>query len=111
MDLIGPFLLVPLPPAGSKERARAVFTLDVLKLNDRELLRAAREEAYGSYRARLNEYADRKEDGQPAERLQCLTDSLRRMGHPTVWQEIQRQHDKIEELNALFSRVPEAEMW
>ena len=31
--------------------------------------------------------------------------------HPTVWREMQRRHDVIEELRALFHDVPEALDW
>lgn len=63
LDLIDTFFFLPRQLDGKANR-RARFTIDVLKLNDRDLLPKARREAYGSYRARLVEYLDARRNGR-----------------------------------------------
>ncbi len=60
LDLIDTFYFVPLFPEGTIEYLRAKFTIETLRLNDRDLLAEAREEAFCSYRARLIEYVKKK---------------------------------------------------
>lgn len=90
---------------------RAERAIGVLELNDRDFLVEARREAFGSYRARLHEHADRQEAGATGPQLARLRNSLLRMGHPTVWAEMKRQHARIALLRTLFERVPDALTW
>jgi hypothetical protein len=94
-----------------RDRQRAEYTLEVLRLNDRDYLLAARAEAFDSYRARLTEYVHEKKLGSPQTRLDIRIKALTKMQHPTVWQEMQRQYDWIPELKVLFDRAPEALAW
>ena len=111
LDLRDSFFFVSRADPGTTRDIRARYTMDVLRLNHRGYLVAARREAYDSYRARLCEYVDRRDAGEPASSLEHLITSLRRMGHPTVWAEMKRQHTSIPELRDLFTKAPEALTW
>jgi len=112
LDIAGDtFFFVPTGAAGTIEFARAVFTIGLLRLNNRDYLPIARREAYESYRARLREYAEERESGAGEAVLRRRVAALLRMQHPTVWQEMKRQRALVPELNRLFGRVPEAMNW
>lgn len=111
LDLIDTFYFLPTGQAGSKDYERADYTIRVLRLNSRDLLPAARREAYKSYRARLFEYIRMQERDAPEAKRNYLIDALRRMGHPTVWQQMKRQRHLVEELRVLFEQAPEALGW
>ena len=89
---------------------RADYSIEVLKLN-RDILLAARREAYGSYRARLFEYRGIRDNGASEAELGNLRDAIMTMAHPTVWREMQRQQSVIDDLQPLFLDVPEALSW
>lgn len=108
LDLIGTFLYVPAATTGTAEYQRASYTIQLLGLNERAPLPAARREAFGSYRARLKEYIAERDKGSSTVHL---TEALQRMGHPTVWHEMKRQHKLIPELKGLFTQAPEALHW
>lgn len=108
LDLQGTFLFVPVADAGTVEYTRASYTIQILRLNERSPLPAARREAYESYRARLKEYIVERDKGAP---ITNLIHALQLMGHPTVWHEMKRQHRLIPELNTLFTQAPEALAW
>lgn len=95
----------------SKAYHRAGYTIDVLKLNQRDSLIEARRNAYGNYRARLKEYINQRNDGATREELDKLIAGIQSEHHPTVWKEMQRQHTGIPELHNLFSQAPEALNW
>jgi uncharacterized protein (TIGR02646 family) len=111
LDLLGTFYFLPAETLNSRDRQRAEYTLDVLRLNDRDYLLAARAEAFDSYRARLYEYVSEKKSGSPQDLLDTRIKALRKMQHPTVWQEMQRQQAWLPELKELFDRAPEALTW
>ncbi len=111
LDLLGTFYFLPVETLADRDRQRAEYTLDVLRLNDRDYLLAARAEAFDSYRARLIEYIHEKKSGSPPDQLDIRIKALRKMQHPTVWQEMQRQQAWIAELKELFDRAPEALAW
>ncbi|HEX8847736.1 MAG TPA: HNH endonuclease [Pyrinomonadaceae bacterium] len=111
LDLVDTFFFLPSKSVGTKDYQRADYTIEVLRLNDREALRVARKEAYGSYVARLDQYIRRRDAGAPKKDLGRLVRALKRMQHPTVWKEIKRQHSYIPELNSLFAQAPEAKKW
>lgn len=110
LDLVETFLFLPRPNADARADLRAKYTIETLRLN-RDLLLVAREEAYGSYRARLSEYIQFRDSGAPQDSLVLLISALRNMGHPTVWWEMKRQRDLIDELHYLFATAPEALNW
>ncbi|RYZ46508.1 MAG: aminoglycoside phosphotransferase, partial [Myxococcaceae bacterium] len=107
LDILGTFQFVVTAKEGTRDAARAEYTLDVLKLN-RAPLPTARREAFEGYRARLREYCEEKLAGAPAARLTLLRNALLRISHPTVWVEMKRHHAKVPALKSLFAEVPEA---
>jgi uncharacterized protein (TIGR02646 family) len=111
LDLRGTFFFVPVAAKGSRDYERAEYTLRILRLNDREVLRTTREEHFGAYRARLKEYISLRERGASRETLERCIQAIRRAAHPTVWKEMQRQYRRHPELLKLFRVVPEALSW
>ena len=111
LDLLGTFYFLPIATLTSKDYQRADYTIETLQLNDRDYLLAAREEAFYSYEARLSQYVEQKQSGVSETELKSRIIALRRMQHPTVWQEMKRQHVLIPSLKALFARAPEALSW
>lgn len=112
LDLRGTFRLVPkAEDVTSKAYIRAKYTIDTLRLNTRDALLKARENEYRSYVARLEQYIRSRDAGASQTELDRLVTALQRMGHPTVWREMQRQHPLITELKQLFHQAPEALNW
>ena len=111
LDLRATFKFVPLAAQGSREFQRAEYTINVLKLNDRDELLRARRRAYENYRARLHEYLEQRRQGASTTRLRRFKSGLQREGHPTVWAEMKRQQARLPELKQLFAAVPEALGW
>ncbi|HEY0096438.1 MAG TPA: hypothetical protein VGB96_19070, partial [Archangium sp.] len=111
LDLRGTFLFMPIPSKGSKDHARAEYTLDILRLNAREFLPVARAEHFRGYRARLSEYVTLRDQCAPKAELGRCIQSIQRAAHPTVWKEMQRQHPQHPELRPLFRKAPEALSW
>ncbi len=99
------------PDAGSLDHLRARQVIEILGLNSRDYLPRARAEAFDSYCARLEQYISRRNGGRAQAVLDRLKRSLKRMGHPTVWQEMKRQHQQIPQLRDLFDEAPEALAW
>jgi len=106
LDLVSTFAFGAQPRRGCVARARAVKTIEVLRLNEDPHPRR-RADAYGNYLARLQQYIAEKD---PARRERHKL-SLTRLDHPTVWREMQRQHRRIPELRPLFAQAPEALRW
>jgi hypothetical protein len=92
------------------EHARAAYTIRLLDLN-REVLRTARENAFGGFRARLYEYAEKREGGASVTILERLKNDLLRTPHLTVFAEMRRQRRSLPEIDALFTRAPESTEW
>lgn len=111
MDLSGTFFFIPIAPPGTREYQRARYTIDILRLNSRDALVKARESAFGSYKARLSEYREKRIKGANTEELIYLQEGFRAMDHPTVWEEMKRQQILYSELRALFQDIPEAMGW
>jgi 5-methylcytosine-specific restriction endonuclease McrA len=118
LDLTSTFKFVIIAKQGSKENQKADYTYnEVLRLNDREFLRKARESAYGNYIARLYEYTDQKSKGAVKAKLDKMINGIKNEAHPTVWKEMQRQHLKgilkliNKDLDELFIQSPESLSW
>jgi len=111
LDIEDTFYFAPAHPQGTREWQRADYTIRLLRLNDREYLVAARREAYASYRARLREYRAQRDQGVDASHLKRLREGLVTMGHPTVWAEMKRQREHVNELREAFRAVPDAVDW
>lgn len=104
------FGFLPKDTATVDAQARAAFSINVLGLN-REVMRVARENAFGGFRARLREYVVEKEGGASVARLNELRDDLLSTPHLTVFAEMRRQQAYLPDTHALFARAPEAEIW
>ena len=111
LDLLDTFVMVPLDDADSPRHQRAAYTIELLGLNRRDYLLEARAQAYHSYRAHLVEYIHRRDNGVAPAALHTLISVVKRMSHPTVWREMQRQQQLMPELETLFSQAPEALTW
>ena len=111
LDLLGTFRFNPSVEDGRPEFRRADYTIELLRLNERDMLPEARRNAFGSYRARLRDYRDRQREGAATYELDRLIEDLQNMPHPTVWAEMKRQRDLHPELARLFDDVPEALLW
>jgi uncharacterized protein (TIGR02646 family) len=111
LDLSGTFLFLPRADLTARDTQRAEYTIELLKLNVRDVLIRARRNVYGTYLARLEQYTVRKEAGEnPAKLLPLVTDLLL-VPHPTVWAEMKRQAADYPILQRLFTRSPEALSW
>ena len=110
LEITETFFFLPRMDLSGIDEQRAHYTIDTLKLN-RDVLLAARREAYGAYRARLFEYRQCRDDGASGTVLKILSDAIMTSAHPTVWREMQRQSSLVDELRVLFSDVPEALSW
>jgi uncharacterized protein (TIGR02646 family) len=111
LDLQGTFYFNVRIGLNPTDRLRAEYTRDVLRLNERDYLVEARRRFYETYRARLNEYIQHRDHGVPQSQLETHIAALKKVGHPTVWREMQRQRALIAELADLFSQAPEALAW
>ena len=93
LDILGDtFLFVPTAASPSRKFDRATYTIELLRLNHRDYLQAARRGAYGNYQARLFEYVHRREAGAGALELRRMISVIRDEEHPTVWSEMRRQN-------------------
>ena len=102
------FLFVPLPGQGPLEVMRAAYTIELLRLNVRDYLPRARRTAYIAYRALLSDFVQRRGDADQAARI---LQAHRGSHHATVWYEMKRQRESIEEISELFRDAPEALHW
>ena len=89
--------------SGTLDHERAIRTIEVLELNDRDYLVAARKTAFQSYRALLADYGRQTDPGAKHARLNAIHDS----SHPSVWWEMKRQQEHWEELANLYADAPE----
>jgi hypothetical protein len=110
LDITNTFELVIVSPPGSVEYLRAAYTLKVLRLNDREILKAARRAAFGAYRSLLKDYGNELAAGNAAS-ANRIKGYICESNHATVWAEMKRQRKSIGELKALFDRAPDALDW
>lgn len=108
LDLIGKTLqFMPRHKEGTLEYSRAEYTIECLKLNARDYLLFARQEAYETYCARLCQYVSARNSPSASRIAAAIT----RCGHPTVWAEMKSQAHQIPELKRLFENAPEALNW
>ncbi|MBB6048623.1 hypothetical protein [Armatimonas rosea] len=105
----------PRADEGTQEYERAKHTIDFLKLNTRDSLRTARENAFGSFKARLIEYKTKKQAEVPEEELRQLQRSLLGCNWQVVWEEMKsnvlHEPDPLPELVTLFQDAEEALTW
>jgi hypothetical protein len=110
LELRETYFFIPLATRGTRDHARAAYTIRTLRLNRDELLRARRA-AYCDYVAHVRHYQREREIKASAARLIELRAAVQGREHPTVWREMQRQREKLPELQVLFADVPEAADW
>jgi uncharacterized protein (TIGR02646 family) len=103
-------LFVATAPKSTQAHERTCYTIEVLGLN-RDLLIDARKAALKDYRAHLAHYVQAKTDDATADALDDIRTTITCRQHPTVWREMQRQHDKHDFLRPLFAAAPEAINW
>ena len=111
LDLLNTFTFLPLVGLPAADIVRANYTIEVLRLNSRDYLVDARRTAFGTYRARLREYVEDKAVGAAQPALVLRRDELLKVGHQTVWREMQRQQGSYRTLTDLFAAAPEALSW
>ena len=103
LDLRDTFEFTPKSDAGALDQERADRTIDLLGLNDRDYLVAARKTAFANYYDLLSGYL---RDGDP-ERRRVRREAIRGNSHSTVWWEMKRQRTKWKVLQNLFQGAPE----
>ncbi len=111
LDLQGTFRFVPLAVPGTRQHARAKYTIDVLRLNTRDVLPRARREAFEDYCNALVAYRDARDNGASPQALAAKRTGLLGKQHPSVFREMQRQWESHRRLLDLFAGVPEALRW
>lgn len=114
LDLIQTFHFVPAdelrpePQRDALRCARARYTLEVLRLNERPGLVQLRKQAYESYTSRLFEYAYLSQMNPHSPELADKLESLTRLSHRAVWESMKRQRAHIPRLAQLFALAPAA---
>jgi len=111
LDIVDSFFFISSPDNNIEESLRANYTIDILRLNEREALVQGRKQAFGSFRARLVEYEQAKINAVPQMEIDNMIESIKESNHITVWEEMKRWHQNVPSLNNLFSNNPEALNW
>ncbi len=110
LDLANTFEFVNISPSGSVDHDRAKYTLEVLRLNEREFLKTVRRASFSWYRALLRDYDDQISAGN-APKAKEIKDAICAAPQATVWAEMKRQRHAYDELKTLFDRAPDALAW
>ena len=100
-------IFISKPGISNIDKKRAKYTIDILKLNARDFLIAARQEAFHSYKDSLEVYVNKKQEGVGTAELHKRQVEIESRQHPTVWAEIKRQRNRYPRINALFTLAPE----
>ena len=108
LDLRNTFEFTPVADVGTVEYRRADYTIDLLRLNDRDYLREGRRNAMKTYRAPLAKYVGLRRAERPDRDRAQVKRCIRCNPHPTVWAEMKRQHGHHDSLATLFHAAPEA---
>jgi uncharacterized protein (TIGR02646 family) len=111
LDIIGgTFRFAVYDETDASKIARAEATRDFLDLN-RDVLVAARRNAFGGYRDRLAQYVADKAAGAVVTALEQRIADLKITPHRTVWLEMKRQHKTLPLIAPFFDQAPEALEW
>lgn len=110
LDIVDTFTFRPRPRISARKRARAEYTIELLRLNERSYLLEGRRTSYEALVCALQvasaaRNADALADIQRPARVVAGTP------HRCVWEEMKRQRAKLDELVPLFEAVPEAADW
>lgn len=108
LDLRDTFEFTSIATPGSVEDLRANYTIEILRLNERDYLVEARVNAFSGFRARLSEYITRRDLGASQKELKLLREGILRAPHPSVWAEMVRQRTHHPSIAQLFATAPEA---
>ena len=111
LDLSETFLFVETADEGTREYERAKYTIEVLRLNERDVLTRARRGAFHSFRAILKEAVELKSTGASDGELDAKRIVIQQLPHPSVWQEMKRQRTDDAQLSELFAAIPESLNW
>jgi len=111
LDIASTFRFLPAMGIKGAANIKAEYTIDVLKLNNRDYLVKARKHAYVNYKSRLSLYILQKEAGAKKTDLKELIEGIQDMDHPSVWHQMKLFKDFIDELKELFKKAPEALKW
>jgi uncharacterized protein (TIGR02646 family) len=109
IDLGGTFFVWPRTGLGDVPRLRAVYTIDVLGLNKRNVLVVGRRDACRDYAFRTHEYTSLDPDAPETLRRHRL-DEIARLRHRMVWEEMKRSPELVEGLRAQLDAAPELRM-
>lgn len=128
------FIFIEKFPEGTREYYRASYTIDLLGLNKRGALIAARKNAARFFVGRLEKYVDAKNSADFQELkdavddfgtidetknfaqeknriLESIKKDILENSHPTVWKELIRQRNSLPKTNRLLNDAPEAVNW
>ncbi len=105
VDVLQTFRVVPAPRLSPRQRARASYTIELLRLN-REYLVEARRHAAESFEAALRSYVG----ARPRERRRWR-EHIEHSPHPTVWVDLIRFHDRVPGMRSLVRMAPEVLTW
>lgn len=135
LDLLNQtFIFVGKFPEGTREYHRASYTIELLGLNTRGALIAARKNAARFFVGRLEKYVNAKnaadfqelkdavddfgaidETANFAQEKTRILESIKKdvleSSHPTVWKELIRQRANLPKTNRLLNDAPEAVNW
>jgi uncharacterized protein (TIGR02646 family) len=109
-DIQGTFMFMPRFGISKTEESRAEFTIRVLGLN-REVIRMARRNAFGGFRARLREYVEEIKKNATPEALSLLRADIIATPHLTVFFEMRRQRSLLPDVDQLLTDAPDAAQW
>ena len=137
LDLLNQtFIFIEKYQQGTREYEKASFTIDLLKLNTRGSLVAARKQAVRFYINRLDTYVSAKkatnfqelkdavdddevgsidDTANFGDEQKRMLDSIKKNilegSHPTVWKELLRQRASLPKTNRLLNDAPEVVNW
>lgn len=116
-----------------RDKAKAAYTIKLLKLSDRPALLTARKKAFQFYRDRLRDCAEAEQaksytqlarlvarlepDHEQVDRtkplrqeqdrvIQAIRHAIQTNAHPTVWHEMKRQRAQLPAINRWFAQAP-----
>lgn len=108
--LSGTFQFLPRDGISPAEVARVAFTIDVLNMN-REVVRVARQNAFGGFKARLVQYVKERGEGATETALLVLKNDILRAPHLTVFSEMRCQRQWLPDIDILLTAAPEIDSW
>jgi uncharacterized protein (TIGR02646 family) len=102
LDIWGTFHYVPKQKLIKKDKLKAKYTIELLKLNSRDYLLRARRAAYQSFLDSIYQYDARKKNRASKKELKERLEGLLAMPHPTVLEQIRRNSAYIPGIAEIF---------